>query len=179
MKKEKISEEHSKDVKNPMHSFRIEKVLLSSGATDDALLKAKKLLEMLSESKAQIVASKKRIPDFGVRPGLEVGTRVTLRGEKARSLLKRLLGAIDNKLNKKQVSDNHFSFGIKEYIEIPGTEYQRDIGIRGLNVTVVFARLGIRVKVKKIKRGTIPKRQSVSKSEIINFMQDTFKTEFK
>nr|AJS12190.1 50S ribosomal protein L5P [uncultured archaeon] len=179
MKKEKISKEKPENVKNPMHSFHIEKVLLSSGATGDALLKAKKLLEMLSGSKAQIIASKKRIPDFGVRPGLEVGTKVTLRGEKAISLLRRLLGAIDNKLSKKQVSDNHFSFGIKEYIEIPGTEYQREIGIRGLNITVVFARLGIRVKVKKIKRGTIPKRQNVSKLEIINFMQETFKTEFK
>jgi large subunit ribosomal protein L5 len=126
-----------------------------------------------------VLSSRKRIPEFDVRPGLEVGTRITLRGERAIELLKRLLGAIDNELSKKQVSDNHFSFGLKEYIEIPGVEYQRDIGIRGFNVTVVFSRAGTRVKLKKIKRGTIPKKQFVAKEEIINFMEESFKTKFK
>ena len=128
--------------------------------------------------KAQIVASQKRIPDFGVRPGLEVGTRVTLRGDKAIQLLRRLLAAEDNKIKRKQVTENHFSFGIKEYIEIPGVEYQRDIGIRGLNVTVVFVRPGLRVKRKKIKAGHVPHRQFVPAEEIIKFMEDNFKLSF-
>jgi large subunit ribosomal protein L5 len=164
---------------NAMRAIKIEKVLLSSGATGDDLAKAKKLLELISGGKAQILQSSKRIPEFEVRPGLEVGTRITLRGEKAVELLRRLLGAMDNELSSKQVSDNHFSFGIKEYIEIPGVEYQRDIGIRGFNVTVVFIRSGVRVKLKKIKRGRLPKRQFVTKNEIIKYMGDVFKTKFK
>jgi len=174
-----MKQELASKKENPMHLFHIEKVLLSAGATGDALLKSKKLLELISSNKPQIVQSNKRIPDFGVRPGLEVGVRVTLRGKKAIDLLKRLLGAIDNTLNSKQISDNHFSFGIEEYIEIPGIEYQREIGIRGLNVTVVFIRPGSRVKIKKIKSGRIPKRNQVSKQEIIKFMQEVFKTNFK
>lgn len=164
---------------NPMRAIRIEKILLSAGATGEDLKKAKKLLEIVSGKKAQILASNKRIPEFDVRPGLEVGTRVTLRGEEAISLLKRLLGAMDNEIKQKQVSDNHFSFGIKEYIEIPGMEYQRDIGIRGFNVTVVFIRAGARVKLKKIKRGQVPKKQFITKDEIINYMKGEFKTKFK
>ncbi|MEK6850048.1 MAG: 50S ribosomal protein L5 [Nanoarchaeota archaeon] len=163
---------------NKMRAPYIEKVVLSCGATGEDLVKSKKLLELVSASKAQIIKSSKRIPDFGVRPGLEVGTRVTLRDQRAIELLKRLLGAIDNKLKKKQVSDNHFSFGIEEYIEIPGMEYQRDIGIRGLNATVVFSRSGHRIKIKKIKSGKIPKRQQVTKQEIINYMGAVYKTEF-
>lgn len=164
---------------NSMREIRIEKILLSSGATGQDLEKAKKLLEFITKSKAQILASRKRIPEFDVRPGLEVGTRVTLRGERAVELLRRLLGAIDNELSKKQVSDNHFSFGIKEYIEIPGVEYQREIGIRGFNVTVVFLRRGARVKLKKIKRGNVPKKQFVTKDEIIKYMGEAFKTKFR
>ncbi|PIN93540.1 50S ribosomal protein L5 [Candidatus Pacearchaeota archaeon CG10_big_fil_rev_8_21_14_0_10_31_24] len=163
---------------NTMRDFKIEKIILSSGATGAELAKAKKLLELITERKAQVIASSKRIPDFGVRPGLEVGTSVTLRNKSAIELLKRLLSAIENKIKKKQVSENHLSFGIKEYIEIPGIEYQRDIGIRGFNTTIVFARPGLRVKRKKIKKGTIPQRQYISKEEIIKFMSDTFKTEF-
>lgn len=163
-------------LENPMRRIKIEKVILSAGAVDKELEKAKKLLEMISKKKAEVVTSNKRIPDFDVRPGLEVGTRVTLRAKEAVELLKRLLGALDNKLRIKQISDNHFSFGIKEYIEIPGTEYQRDIGIRGFNVTVVFTRAGVRVQRKKIKVGHLPHRQHVSKEEIKKYMEDVFKT---
>jgi len=162
-----------------MRKIRIEKVLLSAGGTDKDLDKAIKLLALISEMKPQVIASAKRIPDFKVRPGLKVGTRVTLRGQKALDLLKRLLGAIDNTLDERQITDNHFSFGIKEYIEIPEMKFQRDIGIRGLNVTVVFIRPGIRIKRKKIKSGKIPKKQEVIKEEIINYMEENFDTDIE
>ncbi len=166
-------------LENPMRKIKLEKVLISAGATGDDLAKEKKLLEIVSGKKAQILSSNKRIPEFNVRPGLEVGVRVTLRGKEAVELLKRLLSAINNEIKKKQLSDNHFSFGIKEYIEIPGIEYQRDIGIRGFNVTVVFIRAGVRVKLKKIKRGKVPKKQFISKEEISNYMKELFNTKFK
>jgi large subunit ribosomal protein L5 len=163
---------------NPMRKIFIEKIILSSGGVAEELKKAQKLLELISGMKAQIISSTKRIPDFGVRPGLEVGTRVTLRGKKALSVLQQLLGALNNTIYESQVSSNHFSFGITEYIEIPGIEYQREIGIRGLNVTVVFARKGLRVKRKKIKQGHIPKKQHISVEEITKHMEDNFKTTF-
>ena len=165
---------------NKMREVRIEKVLLSSGATGTNLEKAKKLLELLSGMKAQIIKAgpRQRIPAFGVKPNMELGVRVTVRNEKAIELLKRLLGAIDNQLNEDQVEPNHFSFGVKEYIDIPEVEYQREIGIRGFNATVVFTRRGIRVKRKKIKKGKYPEKQQVSAEEIIKYMEDSFQTEF-
>lgn len=161
---------------NPMRQIKIEKVLLSCSGKAEELEKSKKLLEFLTGRKAQVISSTKRIPDFDVRPGLEVGTRITLRGREAVEIFKRMLGAIDNKLSKKQISDNHFSFGIKEYIEIPGVEYKREIGIRGLSVTIVFARPGLRVQRKKISSGKVSKKQYISKDEIIKYMEDVFKT---
>jgi len=164
---------------NKMREIKLEKVVISCAATGTDLDKAVRLLELLSKRKPQRVASTKRIPSFGVRPGLEVGTNVTLRGSSASQLLKKLLGAINNTIRKRQVSENHLSFGIHEYIEIPGVEYQRDIGIRGLNVTIVFCRAGLRVKRKKIKRGKVPSKQFVSKEEIIKYMEENFSTKFR
>ncbi|MEK6855580.1 MAG: 50S ribosomal protein L5 [Nanoarchaeota archaeon] len=161
---------------NPMRIIKIEKVILSCSGKDENLAKSKKLLEILSSRKAQIIASFKRIPDFDVSPGQEVGARVTMRGASGVEMLRRLLGAVDNALKSKQISDNHFSFGIKEYIEIPGVEYHRDLGIRGLTVTVVFARSGLRVQRKKIKSGKVSKKQLISKQEIIKYLEDVFKT---
>ena len=165
--------------KNKMRQIKIEKVVLSCGATGQNLEKAKKLLEIISGMKAQIIKAgpKRRIPAFGVKPFLEIGTRVTLRGEKAIETLKRLLGAIDNVLSEKQIAENAFSFGIHEYIEIPGIEYQREIGIRGLNVTVAFTRPGVRVKRRKIKVGKLPHKQNITPEEIINYMEENFDTE--
>lgn len=170
--------EIAQEKENPMRRIKIEKVLVSCGAVGADLEKAKKLLQFLTGMKPQVIASTKRIPNFDVSPGLEVGTRVTLRGEKAIQLLKQFLGALSNALAESQVSENHFSFGIEEYIEIPGTEYQRDIGIRGLNVTVVFVRPGLRVKRKKIKSSKVAKKQNVPPEEIIKYMEDNFQTEF-
>jgi len=161
-----------------MREIAIEKIVLSIGGTGESLEKGVKLLEILSGRKPQRVKSRKRIPSLNVRPGLEVGTRVTIR-KNPEKILRNMLSAIDNTLRKKQISKNNFSFGVKEYLEIPGIEYQRDIRIMGFDVTVVFKRKGRRVKLKKIKTGKIPQRQSITPEEIIKFMEDNFQTEFK
>ena len=172
-KKQKFS-----NTENPMRKIRIEKIALSVGATGENLEKGVKLLKLLTGKKPAKRKSVKRIPALGVRPGLEVGAVVTIR-KGAEEMLKRILVAIDNTLRAKQMSENNFSFGLKEYIEIPGIEYQRDIGIIGFDVTVVFKRAGRRVRTRKIAAGRIPKRQVISKEEIIKFMEDNFKTTFK
>lgn len=162
---------------NPMREIKLEKVVLNIGGTADYLEKGVKLLEILTKRKVARMKSKKRIPTLGVRPGLEVGAVVTIR-KGAKESLKRMLSAIDNQLKKKQISENNFSFGIKEYIEIPEIEYQRDIGIMGLDVTVVFKRAGRKVRQKKIKQGKIPKKQVITKEEIIKYMEENFQTTF-
>lgn len=166
---------------NVMRASRIEKVVLSAGAVGPELEKAKKLLEIITGKKAQIIKTgpNRRIPAFDVKPNMELGTRVTLRGKEAIAVLRRLLGAVDNIVKARQVESNHFSFGIKEYIEIPGMEYIRELGIRGFNATVVFKRAGTRVKRKKIKQGHVPRKQDVSAEEIIELMTREFKTEFR
>ena len=164
-----------------MRNHRITKVVLSAGDSGNELDKAVHLLKIVSEKNPQIIKSgpRRRIPAFGVKPDMPLGTKVTVRGKEAVKLLKKLLGAIDNQLKKKQISENTFSFGIKEYIEIPGIEYVREIGIKGFNVTVSFERAGFRVARKKIKSGKIGKNQMISKEEIIKFMEDEFKTHFE
>jgi len=158
--------------KNPMKEIRLEKVVLNCGGSGDKLEKAVKLLGIITGRKIKEVKSTKRIPSFGVRPGLKTGCMVTIREKGKLELLKMLLAAVNNRLNKEQIKDNHFSFGIKEYLEIPEMEYQRDIGILGLDVTAVFCRAGKRVKFKKRKWGKLPKKQNVTADEIIEYLQN-------
>lgn len=163
---------------NKMRNIEIEKIVLSVGGTAEELEKGAKLLKFLTNKKPAKMKSRKRIPSLGVRPGLEIGAVVTLRKD-LKPFLKKLLDAENNTLRRKQISENNFSFGVKEYIEIPGIEYQREIGIKGFDVTIVFKRNGRRVKLKKIKSGRIPSRQKISKEEIIKFMEEHFQTKFR
>jgi ribosomal protein L5 len=161
---------------NKMREIRLERVVLNIGGTGDKLDKGMILLEKISGKKPIKVKATKRIPTWDVRPGLEVGTKVTLRDEEALNILKRLLPAIDNTLKERQVQDNFFSFGIHEYIEIPDIEYLREVGIMGLEVTAVFTRAGKAVERKKVKRSKA-RRLTVSRTEIEEYLKDKFGTE--
>ena len=87
---------------NKMQEVEMEKLVLSFGGVKDELEKGYKLLEKISKEKPSRRLTSKRIPGFGIRPEMEVGCMVTLRGEKAKNLLKRLLASVDNKMKKKR-----------------------------------------------------------------------------
>ncbi len=169
------SQKTKSSAENQMRKIKIEKIVLSVGGLAENLEKGVNLLIFITKRKPAKMKSNKRIPSLDVRPGLEVGAVVTIRKGKE-ELLRRLLAAVDNFVKKRQMSENNFSFGIKEYLEIPGMEYQRDIGIAGLDVTVVFKRAGRRIRLKKIKKGKISKKQIITKEEIIKFMEENFQT---
>jgi len=162
---------------NVMQGFKLDKVILNIGGVEDKLEKGFILLEKLSGKTPVKVKATKRIPTWQVRPGLEVGCKVTLRGKEAEEMLKRLLPALDNTLKEKQIQNNFLSFGIHEYIEIPGMEYIREVGIMGFEITAVFTRPGRHVESKKVKRGKRPKRLAVLKEEIIGYLQTKYKTQ--
>lgn len=164
---------------NKMREIEIEKMVLHCGGTEDKLEKSIKLLEKITESKKiYIVRSTRRIPAFGISPGKKSGCKVTIRNkDQINDLLKRFFSTLDNQISKKQITENQVCFGIHEYIEIPGLEYDRDIGISGFEVMVVFKRKGKSVISKKIKRGKLPKKQHVTKDEIISFLIKHFEVE--
>lgn len=161
---------------NIMKEIRLEKVVLNIGGVGEKLEKGEILLKAITNKKPVKVKATKRIPTWNVRPGLEVGVKVTLRGEDALKMIKKLLPAIDNILKEKQIQSNCFSFGIHEYIEIPGMEYIREVGIMGLEVVAVFSRAGKSVEKKKVKRGK-SRRLTVTREEIENYLVSNFKTE--
>jgi len=158
---------------NPMREIRIEKVTLSIGVGEggDKLLKAEKVLEEIAGRKPIRTIAKKTIRDFGIRQGEPVGCKVTLRGEAAEATLKRLLGAVEKRLNK-TTFDNHgnFSFGIKEHIDILGVKYDPEIGVFGMDVSVALCRPGYRIKYRRQEKRMIPRAHRVTKDESINFV---------
>ncbi len=163
---------------NPMKQILIEKVTLNVGIGEsgDRLEKAKILLGRISDSKIVTTHAKKRIPTWGLRPGLAIGVKTTLRGEKAIALLKRLFSAVDNHINPKQFDEEgNLSFGIKEYIHIPDVKYDPSLGIIGLDVCVTLKRkAGTRIKRRAYKTSRIGKKHRITKEEAMEFFKKEF-----
>ncbi|MDP6648066.1 MAG: 50S ribosomal protein L5 [Candidatus Woesearchaeota archaeon] len=160
-----------------MKSIQIEKVTLNIGAGKDQakLEKGLILLNSITNSTPIKTITNKRIQEWGLRPGLPIGCKITLRKEKALNLLPKLLEAIDNRLNPRQFDNNgNIAFGIHEYIEIPGVKYDPKIGIMGFEVCVTLQRPGFRIKKRRLLTRKIPTRHRISKQEAIDFLSNKF-----
>lgn len=137
---------------NVMRQIRVEKVVLNIGVGEagDRLEKAKKVLETVSNRKVIVTKAHKRTT-FGAAKGRPLGVAVTLRGEHALAFLKKAFEALDKKLPARVFDrQGDFSFGVKEHIGLPGTKYDPEIGIWGMDVAVRLARRGYRVSKKRI-----------------------------
>ncbi len=167
---------------NDMKEIRIEKITLNigTGKPGPELDKGKLLLEKISGSKPVETLTTKRIPGWKIRPGLPIGTKVTLREKKAIEVLKRLLAANDNLLSIRSFDKKgNFSFGIPEYLEIPDMEYIPEVGIIGLEVAVTLERPGFRVKKRKYMKRTIAKKHDITKQEGIDFAKKVYSIKLK
>ena len=158
---------------NLMKKISIAKLTLNIGVGKDEemLKKGLKLLEKLSPLTPVKTVSKKRIPAWGLRPGLVIGCKVTVRKD-AEQLLKRLLVAKENTLSTKNFDNQgNLAFGISEYIDIEGLEYDPELKILGLEAAVTLERPGYRVKHRKVKPTVVGKNQIITQSEAINFVK--------
>ncbi len=160
---------------NPMREIRIEKVTLNIGCGDnrEKVEKSVMLLEKLTGKKAVITKTHKRTT-FGMAKNRPIGAKVTVRGKDAYDLLKRLFEAVENKISSSSFDPlGNFSFGIKEYIDIPGMKFDPEIGIIGMDVCVTLERPGYRVKRKKLK-SKIGKKHLITKEEAIEWVKEKF-----
>ena len=162
----------------PMREIKIASLSLNIGAGKDEgkLKKGIKLLKMITGANPVKTYAKKRIPGWGLRLGLAIGCRVTIRKNND-ALLTRLLVAKENTLSLKNFDNQgNFSFGIPEYIDIEGLEYDPELKIMGLEVAVTLERPGYRIKKKKIRTKKVGKNHKITKDDAIQFIKTKFKT---
>lgn len=162
---------------NIMRNIGIEKVTLNIGAgkNPEKLDKGVKLIATISGKKPIKTITNKRIPSWGLRPALPIGCKVTVRKNDAVVLLKRLVEAVEKKLKDSQFdNEGNISFGVTEYINVPGVKYDPDIGLMGFQVCITLERKGFRVKRRKLLTKKIAKSHKITKSEAIQFMKDNY-----
>lgn len=135
--------------KNHMEVPRLLKICLNQGLGDsiaDKKILESALVEMtnIAGQKSVPTKSKKDISNFKLRKGMQIGARVTLRGERMYEFLDRLFSAsIPRVRDFRGVNDKGFdgkgnyTFGITEQIIFPEINIEKVAKITGMDITFV------------------------------------------
>ena len=168
----------SSKTENPMKKIRLEKVVLNMGMgkSGESINIAKKALEQITGGlKPTQRNARDSQRDWGVRKGEPIGVSVTVRGQNAKDLLKRLLDAKGNIVNGRSFDEfGNYSFGIREHIDIPGVKYEPQIGILGLGISVVLARPGYSIRNRSKHRTSIGRKHVITSKEAKSFIMSEF-----
>ena len=165
---------------NAMRQLHVEKVVVNIGVGEagERLVKAEKVLEMVTGHKPVETISKTVNRDLGIRVGMPLGCKVTLRGEDAEDFVKRALVIREMRVPEYSFDkEGNMSFGISDYTDFDGMKYDPEIGIFGMDVNVVLRRSGNRITQRSLLRRRIPKHHRVDREEAIQFMKDKFEVQ--
>ena len=165
---------------HPMKRISIAKVVANIGVGEagEKLLKAESVLTILTGAKPVRTISRSTNRDLGIRKGAPLGCKVTLRGESAAKLLKEALWVRENRIYDYSISESGcLSFGIPDYTSFPDQKYNPDIGIFGLDISVVLRRPGLRVRHRRIHRSRVGRDQKITREEAKNWLVRYFQVE--
>lgn len=162
---------------NPMQQIRIEKLTLNFGAGKDQqrLEKGILLLKHITGIEPKKTVTNKRIQAWGLRPGLPIGCKVTLRKIASEELLKRLIQAKAGKLLPQNFDTRgNVAFGVPEYIDIPGVPYDPKLGVMGFQVCATLERPGYHIQRRKMQKRGVGKIHTIKKEEAIKYFTEKF-----
>ena len=135
--------------KSVMQVPKIEKIVINMGVSDarenaKALENAAEELGLITGQKPLITKAKKSIAAFKLREGMNIGCKVTLRGDKMYDFLDRLISiALPRVRDFRGVNPDSFdgrgnyALGIKEQIIFPEIQYDKVDKVRGMDVIIV------------------------------------------
>ena len=167
----------SQKIKAPMKKITLEKVVLNMGVgkSGEVIEIAKKALDQISGKKSCARNARETQRDWGIRKGEPIGAAVTVRGEDAKVLLKRLLESKGNIVKGKSFDGfGNYSFGIKEHIDIPGVKYEPSIGILGLGISIALSRPGYGIRNRSKHKASVGKHHIISSQDAKDYLVNEF-----
>ncbi|MFB6192370.1 MAG: 50S ribosomal protein L5 [Haloarculaceae archaeon] len=161
-----------------MREPRIEKVVVHMGVGQGGreLANAEEILAEITGQDPIRTTAKRTVGEFDVREGDPIGAKVTLRGDRAESFLSTALPLVE--LDRGQFDrTGNFSFGVEEHTDFPSQEYDPNVGIYGLDVTVNLVRPGYRVHKRDKASRSIPGTHRLDVDDAVAFLRSEFDVE--
>ncbi len=75
--------------------------------------------------------------------------------------------------------EGNFSFGVVDYTDFEGQKYDPEVGLFGMDVSVVLQRPGRRVARRRVAPRHIPHRHRVRRKEAIAWVEENLKAEVR
>jgi len=172
------SESESSGDFHEMREPRVEKVVVHMGIGQGGrdLANAEEILAAVTGQDPVRTTAKKTVGEFEIREGDPIGAKVTLRDEAAADFLAKSLPLVD--LGSQQFDQTgNFSFGVAEHTEFPSQEYDPNVGIYGLDVTVNLVRPGYRVAKRDKASRQIPAAHRLDPDDAVAFVESTYDVE--
>ncbi len=167
----------SQTIESPMKKISLDKIVLNMGVgkSGDEIEIAKKALDQITGKKSSSRNAKETQRDWGIRKGEPIGVSVTVRGEDAITLLKRLLDAKGDIVKGKSFDNfGNYSFGINEHIDIPDVKYDPKIGILGLGISIALARPGFGIRKRSKHKASVGKSHIITSQEAKDYLVKEF-----
>jgi len=158
-----------------MREPRVEKVVVHMGVGQGGreLGNAEEILAEITGQEPVRTQAQKTEPEFNIREGDPIGAKVTLRDEEAREFLDTALEFVS--LSRSQFDETgNFSFGVDEHTDFPSQEYDPEVGIFGLDVTVNLVRPGYRVAKRDKVTRSIPSNHRLDPEDAIAYLESEF-----
>ncbi|WP_115865359.1 50S ribosomal protein L5 [Halorussus litoreus] len=163
-----------------MREPTVEKVVVHMGVGEGGreLADAEEILESVTGQTSVRTLAKATKPEFGIRQGDPIGAKVTLRDDDADEFLAKSLPLAD--VAARQFDENgNFSFGVEEHTEFPSQEYDPNVGIYGLDVTVNLVRPGYRVSKRDKVTRSIPSGHQLTADDAVAYIESNFDVEIE
>lgn len=163
--------------KHPMKKPRLTAVIVNTsvGESGPRFERSKEILRQITQKEPVDRPAKQSIRGFNIRKGEPIAAVVTLRGEEAKTMLKRFLYAYDYEVKASSFDQQgNFAFGIREHVDIEDAPFDPMLGTIGFNVVVKIERPGYRLKYRQRRRQRIPRRHLVTPEEAMEFMVTEF-----
>ena len=161
-----------------MREPSIEKVVVHMGVGEGGreLADAEEILESVTGQRSVRTLAKATKPEFGIREGDPIGAKVTLREDDAAEFLQKALPLAT--ISAGQFDENgNFSFGVEEHTEFPSQEYDPNVGIYGLDVTVNLVRPGYRISKRDKVTRSIPSNHQLTAEDAVAYLESNFDVE--
>ena len=161
-----------------MREPRIEKVVVHMGVGQGGreLANAEDILAEITGQQPVRTTATETVGEFNIRQGDPIGAKVTLRDEDADEFLSTAIPLVD--VSASQFDDTgNFSFGVEEHTDFPSQEYDPNIGIYGLDVTVNMVRPGYRVAKRDKASRSIPSNHRLNPDDAVAYVEAAYDVE--
>jgi len=158
--------------KNPMQVPRLSKIVVNmgvgEGSRNENLIKAAQAeIRTITGQEPKVTKARKSVANFKLREGMNVGLKVTLRGDRMWEFLDRLVNVALPRVrdfrgvpSKSFDGRGNYNLGVKEQTIFPEIDYDKIVRVQGMDISFVTTAASDEEAMELLKQLNMPFRRN-------------------